>query len=94
MTTDELEALFKKYDHQYLEKSPTPRHPRRDISAFLLLHELCPAHDDMVSGAVHDVIYLDPSLENLASSNITEEQVLELVRCGVRLNDDHLSMFA
>lgn len=94
MTADDVATLFEKYEDQYLEESPTPRHPRRDISAFLLLHELCPANNDMVSGADHDVIYLDPSLENLASSNITEEQVLELVRCGVHLSDDHLSMFS
>lgn len=96
MTTEELEAMFEKHDDCFLEDIPQTRHKRKDIAAFLLLDELCPSDDgaDIVSGADHDVIYLDPSVEQLAEANPTEDQVRELIRYGVRIEDDHLEMFA
>lgn len=66
---------------------------RPDLHAFLLLDRLVPRDRDMVSGAAHDEIYLD--VEPAELEGITEEQVVELIRCGVRYDShtDSLAMF-
>ncbi len=48
----------------------------------------------MVSAAEHDEILLDVDLEELAKV-ATEEQIVELIRCGVRYDSstDSLAMF-
>lgn len=76
------------------EKIENKRSQRPDIHAFLLLDSLCPGDCDMVSGADHDIIFLDVEIEDLAKV-ITEEQAIELVRCGVMYSDEYdcLSMF-
>lgn len=79
---------FLKFERIVNKKSNRP-----DIHAFILLDELCPGKSDMVSGADHDIIFLDVEIEDLAKV-ITEEQVVELIRCGVMLSEyDCLSMF-
>lgn len=96
MTTDELEALFENNDDEYIEfdRVEPKRSNSPDIHAFLLLNELCPngANRDMVSGARHDEIFLRVEPEELAAA-ATEAQVIELIRCGVRLSDGYLCMF-
>jgi hypothetical protein len=86
MTVEELEECFAKYHHdEYLkfdEKVEPKRSRRADLHAFLLLDELVPNNRDMVCGASHEEFFLEPELEELAKV-ITEEQVLELTRCGV-----------
>jgi hypothetical protein len=49
---------------------------------------------DMVSAAEHDEIWLDVDCEELAKV-ITEDQVLELTRCGVHYDSgyDALKLF-
>lgn len=66
---------------------------RPDIHAFILLNEICPNTRDIVCSAEHDVIYLDVSLEDL-EGKATLEQVRDLVRCGVMVEDgEYLAMF-
>ncbi len=67
---------------------------RPDIHAFLLLDKLVPGTTDMVSAAEHDEIWLAVSPEELEKA-ATEEQIVELIRCGVRLDSstDSLAMF-
>lgn len=65
---------------------------RRDIHAFILLNNLFPGDGDIVCSAGHDQIWLDASEENVES--LTDEQIIELSRCGVMLDDGMLSMFA
>ena len=68
---------------------------RPDLHAFLLLDELFPSPgQDMVSGAGHDEIWLDVTADQIES--LTDEQIVELVRCGVRYDygTNALSMFA
>ena len=70
------------------------RSERPDIHAFLLLDELVPGTRDMISAAEHDEFYLDVGVEELVKV-ITEEQVIELRRCGVHWSEyDCLVMFA
>lgn len=91
MNLNELTSLFEKHsDEEYIQFSRVvnPKSQRKDLHGFLLLAQLCPGTFDMVAAAEHDEITLDPSLEDLAASGITEEQVIELLRCGVRYDSD------
>lgn len=94
MTTDQLHDLFKRYEDEYLNfhliANPTSKRP--DLHAFALLDRLVPATGDMVSATSHDEIWLSIELEALAAV-VTEDQVLELVRCGVRFDSEGLCMF-
>ncbi len=68
---------------------------RRDLNAFLLLERILPGEGDMVSGAEHDEIFLGVDLEEFAKV-ATEEDVKNLIRCGVRFDDyrEGFAMFA
>ena len=95
MTVERLEEMLKADSDEFLkfERIENKRSNRPDLHAFLLLDELCPGTTDMVDAAEHDEIFLEVSLEDLATV-ITEEQVIELIRCGVRMSYDSLAMFA
>ena len=92
---DNLETTFEKYadDYSQFEKIEKPLHRKRDIAAFLLLDELVPNEDyPIICGATHDVVWLDTNIEKLAEV-ATEEDILYLSRCGVRLGENWLEMF-
>jgi len=102
ITVERLEEMFNgdddngSFHDEFLkfERIENKRSQRPDLHAFLLLDELCPGDSDMVDGAEHDEIFLDVELGDLAKV-VTEEQVVELVRCGVRISEyDCLAMFA
>jgi hypothetical protein len=103
MTVEDLKALFEKHDNEFLKSEliASPRSKRPDLNAFLLLDELVPTEIghykghgfDMVAGAEHDEIFLEPSVDKLAAV-ITEDQVIELIRCGIRMDADGLRMYA
>lgn len=65
---------------------------RADLHAFNLLDRLLPGKGDMVTAAEHDEIWLAVDPEDLAKV-ATEEQIIELIRCGVRYDDNGLAMF-
>lgn len=97
MTIEELIELFETRNDEYLkfDRIENPLHPRPDICVFLLLDKLVPnPRRKMVSGAEHDRIFLDGSLEDI-SAVITEEDVITLIRCGVSTDDydEGLAMF-
>lgn len=81
-------------DHSNFELVKIKKSERNDLHAFLLLDSLIPSNRPIISASEHDEIYLDIDLDEL-SKVITEEQVIELVRCGVRYDSDYdcLSMF-
>ena len=93
MTTDQLRDLFEKHDEEFLKFNLAGRTGtnRPDLAAFILLDQLCPATIDIVGCAEHDEIYLNIEVEELAKV-ITEEQVIELIRCGVMYDDQHDSL--
>jgi hypothetical protein len=69
---------------------------RPDLHAFLLLDKLQPAPGrDIISASEHDEFYLSIDCRELEKV-ITQDQVLELYRCGVMYSDDceTLSMFS
>lgn len=98
MTQHEIRELFEQYRDEYLkfDRVQNPRSKRPDLHAFLVLDELVPSDRDMIACAWHDNIGLSVELEDLAPV-VTEEQIVDLIRCGVRINKDdgyHLCMFA
>lgn len=90
MTLEELQALFEKYDDEFLkfEKVTNKRSSRPDIHVFILLNEFAPKDYDMISAAEHDEIWLDVKPEDIVPQ-ITEEQVIELIRCGIRYDGNY-----
>ncbi len=94
MTKDQLCQTFDKHCGEYLQfhKITDKKSKRPDLHSFLLLDSLIPSDQDIVSAANHDEIYLSIDLEALAQV-INEEQVIELIRCGLRINEDSLQMF-
>ena len=98
MTQEEIVECFEKHDGQFLKfkEVKAPLSSRPDLHAFLTLDRLVPSGSDMVCGAEHDEIFLDVNVEQLKKAGITEETVIDLIRCGVRLDEEgyHLCMFA
>lgn len=68
---------------------------RPDLHAFILLDSLVPGKSDIISASEHDEFYLDIDIQKLEKV-ITEEQVIDLIRCGIRYDTGYacLSMFA
>lgn len=93
---ENIKAVFEQFDDDFLKFDRVEKKlsNRPDLHAFLLLDRLLPGDRDMVSAAEHDEIFLDVELDDLAKTGITEEQVRDLVRCGVRISDfDGLCLF-
>ena len=81
---------FLTFDKRVVNKLST----RADLHAFILLDKLVPGNMDMVCNAEHDEIFIDIDPEEL-SKVATEEQMIELIRCGLRYDSqtDSLAMF-
>lgn len=94
MTIEELEEAFETHNEEHckFERVENPRHPRPDLCAFLMLHDLVLGTQDMVAGASHDEIWLRTDCDALAAV-VTDEQVRDLTRCGVRFSCGDLCMF-
>lgn len=97
MTTEELAATFKRLSEEYIKfnRIQSPRHPRPDVCAFLMLHDLapCPYDEgrqplrDMVAAADIDKVWLATDVATLAAV-ATDENVADLLRCGVLFDED------
>ena len=91
-----LRDLFEKYGDEYIrfERIENKKSSRPDIHAMILLNEIVPGDRDIVSASEHDEFWLDIDCEKLAEI-ITDEQVIELRRCGVHYDEevDSLGMF-
>lgn len=96
MTRKELIAAFVAGNDEYLSTNnlAAPRSKRRDLHAFLLIDQLLPNSDTVLTAAEHDVVFINADLDEL-SEVISKEQVLDLLRCGVRVDQygDGLMMF-
>ena len=91
-----INDIFDKYEDEYLkfEDVENKRSIRPDVHAFILLTELFPRDRDLICAAEHDEFFLDVLSEEIET--LTESQVRELNRCGVRYDSetDSLAMFA
>lgn len=81
-------------DYLKFDRVENKRSQRPDLHAFILLDDLFPNNgNDIVCSAGHDEIWLD--FEGNKLNDLTDEQILELTRCGVRYDSecDSLAMF-
>jgi len=94
-----VSEMFQKHDSEYhhFERIPeVVRYSNRaDLHAFIMLDKIVPGITSIISAAEHDEVYLGFEVTDL-EGYITEEQVKDLLRCGVMLNEglDSLYMFA
>jgi hypothetical protein len=92
-----LKEAFEKYEDEYLNFGLVTSKLSKwaDMHAFMLLDRLAPGPSNMISAAEHDEFFLGTDCEALAEV-ITEEQVCELRRCGIRYQAEYdcLCMFA
>lgn len=95
-SVSELYDAFEAHSAEYnkFARVLNKRSGRPDLHAFLLLDTLVPGVTNMVSAAGHDEFWLGVELDALVQAGVTEDQVIELQRCGVRLSEDSLAMFA
>ena len=66
-----------------------------DLSAFMMIHKfMINKEADIITSAEHDEIYLS-SLDDLDFAKIIEEDIVYLIRCGVRYDEEYdcLAMF-
>ena len=94
----DIQAVFEKYEDEFLEfeRIIEPRHRRPDLCAFLMLDDVRPnAGRDMVMAAEHGEIWLDVAEEKLEILTHMPDLVRDLVRCGVRYDEENdcLAMF-
>lgn len=100
MDDDDREDFGERWDRidvggsEYMEfdRVQNKRSQRPDLHAFLLLDEMFPRSSDIIACACHDEFYLDVGGDEVES--LTDEQILELIRCGVMHRDGSLFMFA
>jgi hypothetical protein len=87
-----LEERFQQFSDHYREfdriEAPLSRRP--DLHALLLLDEIVPEVDKGILGeSTHEFIFLNIDMSAFAY-DVTDDQILELVRCGVRIEGGFL----
>ena len=92
MTRNDLKVFFNRYaetdESHNFERIEVKFSKRHDLHAFILLDKLMPDGHATISASKHDEIFLAFDVDELAEL-ITEEQILELVRCGVGYDNHH-----
>jgi len=90
MNLDErFEAVTSEYSE--FKKIENKRSKRRDLHAFILLDELFPKENDLISCAMHDKCFLDYSFEEL--DTLSDEHIFELTRCGILYDSEEECLF-
>lgn len=94
MTVEEMAFIFGNEDCSCAEYGKFDRvteknrlHLRPDICGMLILDRLSPGDSDMVTAAEHDEIWFDVNAERVAA-NATKDDILDIIRCGLRWDDD------
>ena len=86
--------MFEHHDDEYgkFELIRFKRSRRPDLHAFILLDMLFPGSTDVVSCAEHDQFWLFPDSDDIDC--LSEESIIELIRCGVMYDEGSLTIFA
>ncbi len=89
-----ISQWYEKNENEYLkfDRITDPLHPVEDICGILYLHQKCGARKasnrkgfcDFISSAEHDEIWFDAQ----EIKNLTEDDVVYLMRCGIRWDSD------
>ncbi len=93
---EQMVQWFETHNDEYckFEGVRAPRSSRRDLCGFMLLDLLVGGTEKMIGAAEHDEIYLSVDVDQLAEV-ITEDDVITLLRCGIRYDEEYdcLAMF-
>lgn len=98
MNKKKLISLFDKYSEEVslcaFDDVENKYSNRSDLHAFILLDKIIPSNHNIICSAQHKEIFLECKIKELAKV-ITEEQIKELVACGVSYDSsrDCLYMF-
>ena len=89
----DLREFFEEHNDEFLKFDRVKNNlsNRADLHAFLLLDKLFPSTHNLVASADHDEIFLDVDSDKLAEV-ATEEQLIDLHRCGVFLFQEYDSI--
>lgn len=90
----EAEAFFDAHSDEYHKFDRIAQWFNRvpEIHAFILLSNLMPKLDNIVSAAEHDIIYLSPNCEELFK--VAESyHLIDLIRCGVLYDSYNDSLY-
>ena len=91
-----IKEIYEKHQdnihHDEFKGIPNKFSSRPDIHAFILLDKLLPGNHSIIAAAEHDQIWLDTDMEKIAEV-ATEEQIIELMKCGVMYDEDTESFF-
>lgn len=80
-------------EHGRFERIVFPVSQCPDICAMFLLEDICNHRvGKMISGTAHDVVYFGVDPDEV-TGRITEDQVIYLLRCGVRFDKTENSFF-
>ena len=78
-------------DKETFENIKHKKSNRKDLHAFLLMAELFPEDNNIIDCVSHDQIWFCPKYEDI--EKLTDEQILEFVRCSVFVDEGSLTMF-
>jgi hypothetical protein len=99
LTQAQMEHFFEAHGDEFMEFDRIPRARRLptgrpDLHAFLLLDKALPGVSAIVAAAEQGEIFLNVELDKLASV-ATHELLLDLIRCGVRMEaeEERLALF-
>jgi len=100
ITSDNISIISETHEDEFLkfDRVENKRHPRRDLHAMLLMAEILPSIRNIISAAEHNKVWfecgeLDNNKEYETLWPITEDQVVELLRCGVSFDDSTESFY-
>jgi len=97
MTKEEFIEIWNLHDEEYhnFKRIENKICESSDLSAFMMIHKfMINKRSDLIISSEHDEIFL-PCLDELNLEKIKEEDIIYLIRCGVRYDDDYdcLAMF-
>lgn len=78
-------------EHCKFDRVQGKKSGRGDLHAFMLLDRLLPGRQDIIGCAEHDQVWLSVDADDLAKV-CTEDDVIELLRCGVTYDEDTQSL--
>lgn len=91
----DIPEFFDEHEDEFLKEDRIPVSHRlaqpTDLCAMLLLHKLVPAARHVIDDASHDEINFGTDVEELGKV-ATEEDLLTLIRCGVRYSEEFNSL--
>ncbi len=87
-TIESVREMFARNIKEYREfdRVVQKRSQRPDLHAFLMVDELVGGDDPLIATTQAGTVYLNVVASDLAKAGVSEDVVIELLRCGVVLD--------